>query len=112
LIKGNAFRIRHVKVVVQKAGCLELPSKLVLIPSVGILATETILQILRILQLKLRVQLVGSRAAGTWIYRGLIPALLKQLKINSMQSIPLRNYIFITKNPTSIVDLIKKALWT
>jgi hypothetical protein len=40
---------------------------------VGILATETILQ------LKLRVQLVGSRAAGTWIYRGLIPALLKQL---------------------------------
>jgi hypothetical protein len=57
---------------------------------VGILATETILQILqilRILQLKLRVQLVGSRAAGTWIYRGLIPALLKQLnQLNAINS--------------------------
>jgi hypothetical protein len=41
---------------------------------VRILAIETSLQIL---QLKLRVQLVGSRVIGTWLYRGLMPALLK-----------------------------------
>jgi hypothetical protein len=46
---------------------------------VGILATETSLQILRILWLKLRVQLVGNRVIGTWLYWGLMPALLKQL---------------------------------
>jgi hypothetical protein len=43
---------------------------------VGILATETSLQIL---QLRLKVQLVGNRVIGTWLYRGLMPALLKQL---------------------------------
>jgi hypothetical protein len=43
---------------------------------VGILVTETRLQIL---QLKLKVQPIGSRVTGTWIYRGLMPALLKQL---------------------------------
>jgi hypothetical protein len=46
------------------------------IDRVGILATETSLQIL---QLKLMVQLVGYRVIGTWLYRGLVPALLKQL---------------------------------
>src|SRR5450432_4019677 len=69
---------------------------LILIYLVGILATETILQILRILrilQLKLRVQLVGSRAAGTWIYRGLIPALLKQLnQFNKFYSTAQRHF--------------------
>src|SRR5450432_4739164 len=69
---------------------------LILIYLVGILATETILQILRILrilQLKLRVQLVGSRAAGTWIYRGLIPALLKQLnQFNEFYSTAQRHF--------------------
>jgi hypothetical protein len=47
-----------------------------LLKVVGILATETILQIL---QLKLRVQLVGNGVTGTWLNRGLMPALLKQL---------------------------------
>jgi hypothetical protein len=74
-----------------------LPSTLRVIveEAVGILATETspqILRILRIPQLKLRVQLVGNRVTGTWLYKGLMPALLKQLN-QSMHSILLRNNI-------------------
>jgi len=43
--------------------------------------------------LSLGFQLLGSRVIGTWLYRGLMPALLKYFAINSMKSIPLRNDI-------------------
>jgi hypothetical protein len=60
---------------------------------VGILAAETSLQILRILQLRLKVQLVGNRVVRTWLYRDLMPALLKQLiKFNESYSTAQRHF--------------------
>jgi hypothetical protein len=72
-----------------------------------ILATETSLQMLRILQLKLRVQLVGNRVTGIWLYRGLMPALLKQLnQFNAINSTAQLHFLHYSTNAIKIPVLI------
>src|SRR5450432_4472069 len=79
---------------------------------VGILATESSLQILRILrilqilQLNPQFQLVGSRVIGTWLYRGVMSALLKYgNQFNAIYSTAQTTFSTVCPNFADLLDL-------